>query len=261
MRTNAVKHKLASGQTVLGTALFEFHSTGIGRVADEAGAEFLFIDMEHTGWSEETIKMLIATTRSRPVVPLVRVPAATYPFVARVLDMGAMGIIVPMMESVDQARILAESGRYPPVGRRGAAFAIAHDDYAGGDVAEKIRSANAEVLVIAQIETAAGLQNVEAIAAVPGIDLLWVGQFDLSISLGIPGQFDSPEFVAALERIVAAANRHGKAAGFMVLSPEEASLRHAQGFRCLAYNGDLWLYQHALRSGLHEIRERLGAGG
>lgn len=254
MRTNRVKETLKRGGVSLGTMVFEFDSTGIGRLAAEAGAEFVIYDMEHTGWSIETVRQLIATTRAADTVPLVRVPATEYHFIARTLDMGAMGIMMPMVESAEQARKLVASAKYPPLGRRGAAFTVAHDDYTGGDIGAKMRTANSEILLIAQIETAEGLENVEQIAAVPGLDLLWIGQFDLTNFLGIPGQFDHPQFLAAVDRIVAAGRAHEKPVGFMILSPEEAVLRLKQGFRCLAYGGDLWLYQQALRAGLAAVR-------
>src|SRR5262245_1072377 len=178
MRSNGVKRKAAGGGVSIGTFVFEFNTTGIGRIAAEVGAEFAVFDMEHTGWSVETIRMLIATTRSTAMVPLVRVPATEYHFIARTLDVGAMGIMVPMVESAEQAARLVASAKYPPIGRRGAAFGVAHDDYAGGHIVEKMNSANRETLLIAQIETAAGVQYVDAIAAVPGIDVLWIGHFD-----------------------------------------------------------------------------------
>ncbi len=261
MQQNRVKQQLAGGGVSIGTFVFEFNSTGIARLAAEAGAEFVIFDMEHTGWSIETIRMLIATTRAAEIVPLVRVPATEYHFLARVLDMGARGVMSPMVESAEQARRMAASCKYPPAGRRGAAFTIAHDDYTAGDVPEKMRQANQETLLIAQIETAAGLAEVEEIAAVDGIDVLWIGQYDLSTSLGIAGQFDHPDFVGAVERIVAAAHRQGKAAGYMPLSVEDARLRLSQGFRCIAYGGDLWLYQEALRQGVRSVRQLTGNGG
>ena len=121
-------------------------------------------------------------------------------------------------------------------------------------MAEKIRSANAEGLLIAQIETVAGLEQVERIAAVDGIDVVWIGQFDLTNSLGIPADFEHPTYLAAVDRMLNACRQHGKAAGFMVTSPEEARAKLDQGFRCLAYWGDLWIYQQALTTALARIR-------
>lgn len=254
MQRNLVKEKLLAGQRSIGTFVFEFATTGIARIAAEAGAEFVVFDMEHTGWSVETIRMLIATSRAANLAPFVRVPATEYHFIARVLDMGAMGIMVPMVESAEQARRLVASAKYPPAGRRGAAFTIAHDDYTGGDIAEKIESANRETLLFAQIETAAGVEHVEEIAAVPGIDILWIGQFDLSISLGIPGQFDHPRFGESTNRVLAACQTHGKTAGVMATDATSGKAMLDQGFRIMAYCGDLWIYQAALRQGIEALR-------
>jgi 2-keto-3-deoxy-L-rhamnonate aldolase RhmA len=187
-------------------------------------------------------------------VPMVRVPTTQYHLISRVLDVGARGIMVPMVESVEQARLIVQSAKYPPVGRRGAAFGVAHDDYAGGDVGEKLRTANEEILLIAQIETVAGVECVEQLAAVDGIDVLWIGHFDLTNSMGIPAQFEHPTYLDAVKRVVAACNAHGKAAGIMAGSVEDAQQALDQGFRIVAYSGDLWLYQLALREGLATIR-------
>lgn len=261
MRFNQVKSKLRDGGTSIGTFMFEFNTTGIARIAAEAGSEFAVFDMEHTGWSVETIRMLIATSRVTSIPAFVRVPATEYHFIARVLDMGAMGIMVPMVESEEQALRIVNSAKYPPLGRRGAAFGVAHDDYTSGDIIEKINSANREQLLIAQIETAAGINNVEAIAAVPGIDVLWIGHFDLTNSLGIPGQFTHPNFVAALERVVRACRQHNKVPGFMASDVENGKALLRQGFRMLAYSGDLWLYQQAVRQGIAALQAAAKANG
>jgi 2-dehydro-3-deoxyglucarate aldolase/4-hydroxy-2-oxoheptanedioate aldolase len=255
MRPNHVKHRLAAGGISLGTFFFEFNTTGVARLAAAAGAEFVVFDMEHTGWTIETIRMLIATTRSTDAIPMVRVPATQYHFIARVLDMGSMGVMVPMVEDAAQAATLVASAKYPPIGRRGAAFGIAHDDYTGGDLTEKISSANRETFLIAQIETAAGLRNVNEIAAVDGIDCLWIGHFDLTNSLGIPGQFDHPKFKEAVEQVLAACRKHNKAPGFMAGDIPTGQRLLDQGFRIVSYNGDLWIYQSALQQGLTALKQ------
>lgn len=161
MRENPVKRALSAGQTSLGTMVLEFATTGIARISAAAGAEFILHDLEHTGWSMETMRMLLATARGANLVPLVRVPATEYHFIARVLDLGAMGVMAPMVESVEQATRLVQSAKYPPQGRRGCAFGVAHDDYQAGDNLEKMTTANRETLIIAQIETAAGLEHAD----------------------------------------------------------------------------------------------------
>jgi 2-dehydro-3-deoxyglucarate aldolase/4-hydroxy-2-oxoheptanedioate aldolase len=254
MRNHPVRQKIAQSGLAVGTMVFEFATTGVARIAAAAGADFLLFDMEHTGWSIDTLRMLFATTPST-VAPLVRVPATEYHFIARVLDVGAAGIMVPMVESAEQAQRIVQSAKYPPQGRRGTAFGVAHDDYQMGDILDTMRSANREGLLIAQIETARGVENVEAIAAVEGIDVLWIGQFDLSTSLGIPGQFDHPDFQRAMDRVLSAAARHKKWAGYMLTDATQAPAFYQRGFRILAYGGDIWLYQNALREGITAVRK------
>jgi 2-dehydro-3-deoxyglucarate aldolase/4-hydroxy-2-oxoheptanedioate aldolase len=168
-----------------------------------------------------------------------------------------MGIMVPMVESEEQARALVNSAKYPPAGRRGAAFTIAHDDYRHDPIPEVMRSANDEVLLIAQIETAKGLENVEQIATVPEIDVLWVGLFDLTSSLGIPGQLQHPVTLAAIERVLAACRANNKIPAVLVTSIPEGLAQLKTGFRMVAYGGDLWIYQSGLKKGLQALREGL----
>lgn len=250
MRINPVKQQLLGGGVSIGTFVLEFPTTGIGPLAARAGAAFAVFDMEHTGWSLETIRMVVAASRATPLVPIVRVPATEYHFIARALDVGAEGLMVPMVETAGQAETIARSARYPPLGRRGAAFGVAHDDYCGGDIVGKIRTANEQTLLIAQIETAEGVRHAREIAAVDGIDVLWIGHFDLANSLGIPGQFDHPDFRQAVETVLEACRRHGKAPGFLATDVAGGRQRLEQGFRMLAYGGDLWLYQTALGEGI-----------
>ena len=138
MRENSVKRRLAEGGTSLGTMVFEFDSSGIARIAAEAGAEFAVFDQEHTGWTSETIRRLMATCGAANLVPMVRVPATQYHLLSQALDCGAMGLMIPMVETAEQAQDIVRFTKYPPQGRRGAAFGVAHDDYAGGDVVAKM---------------------------------------------------------------------------------------------------------------------------
>jgi 2-dehydro-3-deoxyglucarate aldolase/4-hydroxy-2-oxoheptanedioate aldolase len=249
-----VKQRLARGETVVGTMMMEFATPGICPLAAAAGAEFGVFDMEHSGWSIDVIKMLMSTSRGTDFVPLVRPPAVEYHDIARVLDLGAMGVVMPFIDEPQQAEFVVRCCRYPPAGRRGAAFAIAHDDYRGGDVGEKMSTANRELLVVLQIESARGLENVEKIAAVPGVDAVWIGQFDLTASLGIPGDVRHPTFQEAQRRILRACQQAGVAAGYGSLILEDVVAAREQGFRFLVYTADLWIYQRALREGLTTIR-------
>jgi 2-keto-3-deoxy-L-rhamnonate aldolase RhmA len=246
MQQNAVKQSLAAGGRAFGSMVFEFFTPGMPRILANAGAEFALYCMEHTGAGFETLKPQFALCRALGVVPLVRVPATEYHFVARALDCGALGVMVPLVDTREQAERIVSFTRYPPQGRRGAAFGFAHDDYQGGDVVEKIKVIHERTLVICMIETRAGLENVEAIAAVPGVDVLWLGHFDLTNFLGIPGQFSHPQYRDAVKRIVDAAKKHGKSAGYMAATPELGREYLGHGFRMIATGTDQGLLQASL---------------
>ncbi len=254
MRDNPVKQRLQAGGHAFGAMVFEFFSPGMPQIACAAGAEFVLFDMEHSGAGIETIKAQLAGCRGLPIVAGVRVPATHYHFIASSLDAGAMSVMVPMVESVEQAREIVRFAHYPPEGVRGSAFGVAHDDYAPGVVADKIAAARRRTQVIAQIETPRGAEAADAIAALPGIDVLWLGHFDMTNFMGIPGQFDHPEYRAARAAVVAAARRHGKVAGFMATDEDWAREYLGYGFRMMAYGLDSMLYQSALSRGLGVMR-------
>ncbi len=256
MRENVVKKKLAAGGTAFGSMVFEFFTPGMPRLLKNAGAEYALYCMEHTGASFETMKPQFALCRALGVVPLVRVPGTEYDFIARALDCGALGIMVPLVNDAEQAKFIVSSTRYPPGGgRRGAAFGFAHDDYEGGDVVEKMKMIHDRTLVIAMIETRQGLENVDAIAAVPGVDVLWLGHFDMSNFLGIPGQFSHPVFQDAIRKIIGAAKKHGKAAGDMAASAALGKEYLGHGFRMLATGTDQGMLQEATRAMLEGMRK------
>lgn len=255
MRANSLKGRLAAGGCAFGTMTFEFFTPGYPAICSAAGAEFILYDMEHSGAGFETIKTQFACCRGLDLVPFVRVPAGDYHFIARALDVAAMGIMVPMVETAEQARAIVACTRYPPAGRRGAAFNVAaHDDYAGGAETGKIADANARTMVIALVETAKGIENVDAIAAVDGVDVIWLGHYDLTNFLGIPGQFDNPRFHAAVDRLVEACRRHGKTPGFLAGNEKWARDFRGKGFRMIAYGVDTMLMQGALADGITLLR-------
>ena len=247
-KKKTMRERATSGDLVRGALIFECFTPGIAQIAKNAGCEFVLYDMEHAGLSIETLKMLCATCNGIGVEPMVRVPRGEYHFIARSLDVGARGVMVPMVESRDQATAIAEAMRYPPQGRRGAAFGFAHDGYTAGNVLDTMRTANARTLAIAQIETERGLAAVDEIAAVEGIDVLWLGHFDLTNFMGIPGEFDNPKYVDAVKRIVAAAKKHNKGLGFMPASPEWTATYRAYGFNVFGAGTDQGILANGLRA-------------
>lgn len=254
MRDNPLKTRLARGEDRFGTFVFEFASPGLARIVKSTGCEFLILDMEHSGWSFETVKDQIQFARGAGVVPLVNPAGDDFNLITRSLDLGAKGILVPVVESKAQAEAIVRATRYPPHGHRGSAFGVAHDDYIIGDARKTMKAANDSVLVMIKIETKKGVANVDEIMSVPGIDVAFVGHTDLSVSLQKPLEFEHPEFVKARDAVVAACRRHGKIAGNLVGNPKWGRAWIKKGFRMIAYMGDIWLMQAALQAGLDEMR-------
>lgn len=255
MRENPVKQKLARDELVIGTFVMEFATPGLAQIVAAAGADLIALDMEHSGWSFETVKQQIANAHGAGLVPIVN-PRGGHRFADHqlLLDLGALGIMVPQVETRAQAEAIVQGTRYPPHGTRGAAFGVAHDGYRVGDVPQTMRSADARTLVTVKIETAEGVRNAAQIMSVPGIDVAVIGHTDLSLSLGIPMQLDHPDFVAARDAVLAACREHGKTAGCVVGDPETGRAWIAKGFRMVMYSGDIWLLGGALKAGIERLR-------
>lgn len=254
MRDNPVKARLQAGGSVFGTMVFELVAPGLPAILKAAGADFALYDMEHSGISMAEMKQQFAYARGLGLVPIVRPPAKQYSLCALLLDLGAMGLMLPMVESAEEAAEIVSWTRYPRAGVRGAMFGGAHDDYAGGDIAEKMRRAEERTIVLAMIETERGAANVEAIMAVPGIDGAHLGQFDLSLSLGIPGQTGHPKIEQTVDRMLAACQANGKFAACMAPTVETARDWMRRGFRMVSYSYDIGLLQARLSEGLAALK-------
>ena len=192
-----------------GHFIVEFATPGIGHILKSAGCDFVLFDLEHSGFGFETVKSAIRYFEAADLPVIVRVPSKEYHHIARAMDMGAEGLMLPMVGNVDEARHILKSMKYTPDGGRGVALQVSHDRYRPGPVVDKFVAANRRSTFFCQIETAEGVENADAIAALPGVDCLWVGHFDLSVSLGVPGEFGSKTFTDAIARVSEATRKHG----------------------------------------------------
>ena len=254
VRGNPVKQKLASGGTTYGTMIFEFLSPGLPQMSVNAGAEFLFYDMEHSGFGVSDMKGQFAACRGLGIVPLVRPPGKQYQYVARLLDIGAMGFLFQMVESAEEAAELVSWTRYPPRGHRGAIFGGAHDDYHSTKIADTIAQVEARTLNAVLIETESGLANVDEIMAVEGVDVAHLGHADMSISMGIPGQFDHPKLQGAVDKIAEAAAKHGKAAATLAVDTAWGEDFMERGYRMMSWSYDIALFQSGLGAGIASLK-------
>lgn len=255
MKRNRYREVVARGEVPVGHMVMEFGTRGIAKLLEAAGVDFAVYDMEHSGIEIERIFDLIAWSKASPFAPFVRVPQGMYHFLARVMDAGALGVMVGNVESAAQAREIVAAVKYAPLGRRGVALGVAHNDYVMPDPAAYFAEANASSVVICQIESPAGVENAGDIAAVEGVDCLWVGHFDLSQSMGIPAQFHHERFTAALRAVVEAARRHGRQAGIQPGSSEQAAEWMEIGYNVVSWQSDVGLYRAALDAGVRALRQ------
>lgn len=234
-----LKNKVISRDKLRGAMIFEFFSPGIPIILKNAGCEFIIFDMEHGGLSLEQFKVLATISNSNNISPLIRIPEVSYNYVARALDLGAAGIMTPMVNSSEEAIKIVKSSKYPPEGIRGAGFGFAHDKYNNQNPLAYIQNANNELINIIQIETKLALENVESIAEINGVDCLWVGHFDLTNFLGIPGNFTSPIYLDAIKRVVEAGKANSKSLGIMVNNNEELEMYSRMGFNMIAVGTEM----------------------
>jgi 4-hydroxy-2-oxoheptanedioate aldolase len=224
------------GSSLLAGTFLNLGSAAAVEIAANTGFDWLLIDLEHGNGSLADLRSMLLAARGSRAAPIVRIRSVDADTVKFVMDSGAAGIMFPFVNSVADAQRAVQFMKYPPWGTRGVAGIIRATDY-GRQWNEYFQQANANSLVVAQIETREAVDAAQEIAAVEGVDVLFVGPLDLSVSLGCPGDFTPPHFVAALEKVIAACRRHGKAAG--ILSRPPLVQQHKQlGFRFLALGSD-----------------------
>lgn len=238
-----------------GHFLFEFNTPGIGYILKQADCDFAIFDTEHSGYGIETVKTVMTYMRAAQMPTVVRVPSRDYKDIARTLDAGADGVMLPMVSTVEEAKSIIHSMKYHPLGGRGVILRAGNDRYAAaGPVMERLAAMDSETVLFTQIETAQGVENAEKIAALEEVDCLWVGHFDLSCSLGIPGEFDNPKFTDAIAAVVAACKATNTSLGRLVPDVQSGIDVNRLGFDFVAYSADAWAWGDAVKAGLAEIR-------
>jgi 2-keto-3-deoxy-L-rhamnonate aldolase RhmA len=207
---------LKNGKPTVGTMIRMIRNPAIVLMAANAGLDFVMFDMEHGAFGFEALADAASMARSRGIECFVRVPELSKGTVSRALDCGSTGVMVPMIKNAAEAQLLANWAKFAPIGERGLGGSGAHTNYldAAKDPQSFMEQANDEILTIAQIELAEAVDNIDAIAAVDGVDALLIGPADLSNSLGVSGQFNHPLMDEAILKVAEAAQRHNKIFGF-----------------------------------------------
>jgi 2-keto-3-deoxy-L-rhamnonate aldolase RhmA len=246
-----------AGETVFGTFL-NLNSPLSAEICARSGLDWVLVDLEHGTATESDLVAHLTAMKATPASPLVRVEQGTRLRIGRALDLGADGVVVPQVHSVDEAREIVSWLRFPPTGKRGTALFTRGLDFGSGGHAG-VDTRNEQILGVIQVESQAAINAAADIAALDGVDVLFVGPTDLSHALRVRGQIDHPIFQAAVERIAQAARSAGKAAGVLVWRPEDAHAYASHGYTFFALSGDAQLLDRAIRSGLVALKEGVAA--
>lgn len=255
---NSLRQRLRQGDLILGQLLLEFFTPGIGPMLDACGLDFVMFDMEHGRCDVNLLEQMIASCRGSSIVPLARVPDLNFAPLSRVLDLGARGVMVPRVETREQAEEIVRALKYAPQGKRGVALGVAHDLYRAAG-AEFFTQANEEIVAILQVETVRAFENLEAIVSVPGVDVVWIGHYDLTVSMGIPAQFDHSRLLRAMDELVTVCRKHGVAPGFLPPTQESAAHWIGKGFRMISLGSDIGVFLDGMRRFRAYVTERSDA--
>lgn len=258
MKPNRFKQVRAAGRVPVGQMLWEFGTRGIAQMLDVVGLDFVLIDTEHAQFSTADVADLVAWFSGTTIAPFVRVAQIEYHLLARTMDAGALGVMVPNVKNADEARAIVNAVKYAPLGTRGVGLGGGLTGYRTVTPAEFLNYSNENTTVICQIESVEGIENLEAICSTPGVDVVWVGHFDLTQSMGITAQFHHERFMDALRRVTSVAKAHGVGAGIQPGSIEQAREWIALGFDVVSYSTDMAVYLAAMNHAVGQVRALTG---
>lgn len=210
---NHTMRRLQSGEMAIGVGLRQARTVDIAKAMKTAGYNWLMLDLEHSTMAIDTACQIAVAAQDAGITPLVRVPGFEHHYAARVLDGGAQGIVAPHVDDAATAEEMVSHCRYPPIGTRSATALLPQIDFAAHPFEETLSAINASTLVVVMLETLRAIENADAIAAVPGVDVLLVGTNDLCMDLGRPRAFSHPDVLKCYEAVVSACKKHGKHPG------------------------------------------------
>ncbi len=237
---NHTKQQLEAGKLALGMGMRVMRSVDAGMIAKTTGFDWLFIDMEHSSMDVDQASQVALTAMAMGITPIVRVPGKEHHHASRLLDSGAQGIVVPHVDTAEEAARAVSHCKYPPVGHRSMMGVLPQFKYESTPAAEAVRVSNEQILVTVMVETPTAMENVDAIAAVPGVDVVLIGTNDYCAELGIPGQFADAKVEDAYRKLIAACKKHGKHPGMGgVYDPPLMAKYIGMGMRMILSGGDL----------------------
>lgn len=249
-----LKERLLRGEYAIGTMITAFDTPEAVRILKNNGLEWFFFDIESRYPNTDRMYAIFGYAKMLGMTAFLRIPEANKTEVFRAMDMGVDGIVCPCVESPEQAAELVRLAKYPPMGQRGVAVAGPHTEYKNRDFRTVASEANRDTILIAQMESAAGIERVDEILAVEGIDGVLIGPNDLTMDMGIYGQLDHPDFIAMTDRVIDACRRHGKFAG--IIAKDVKTLRGWQekGVALLQWGSDVAIFASKVREGMADAR-------
>ncbi len=256
---NPVTRALREGRVCIGAFSVAFGSPAVAQIFGRAGFHWFYMDMEHSRSSYEDIAQMSIAAKNSGIVPIAGPTSLADHLVGRTLDAGAMGVVAPHVETADETEQVVSWCRYPPVGTRGMLNRGIFNSFESTDAAEWIEAQNREVLVAVKVESGTGIDNIDEIASVPGLDAILIGPGDLSTSLGIPGQTTHPDIEDCVRKMLAAVKRHGIAGGpHLGRSPKDAARWADEGATFMSFTSDGGLLLEISSATVRETRELLG---
>ena len=253
-----IKPKLSTGKTLMGTFVCDVANPNICHIFAMAGFDFIILDNEHGSFNPETVSAMAAAARGAGLGLVVRIPEIRRETVMKPLDAGADGILAPMVDTAEQARELVSLAKFPPRGVRGCHPVRPGSGFGRLSMADYLEHSNREAFIAVQSETEAAVKNANEIAAVDGVDSIFIGPLDLSIGLGAPGRVDSPAQQDAMQKVVDACLQNDKVASLFCPTPEYGVAWAQKGARFLAYKCDTMFLMDEPRAAIAAMRKALG---
>lgn len=252
---NPARTRLANGELSLGVGLRQARTVDIAKAMTAAGFDWLFIDLEHNSMGIDTAAQISVAALDAGIAPMVRVPNGEYAMATRLLDAGAVGIVMPWVQSVAEAREIVDKLRYAPIGHRGVTGSLAQFNFQVPDIGEAIQILNRENLLVVMLETEKAVSQADEIAAVEGIDVVMIGTNDLAIDMGIPGEFADDRIVAAYKTVKSACEKNGKWMGMGgVYNPELLQRYVTLGARFVLSGNDIGFLMAGAQTRTGELR-------
>ncbi len=252
---NHLKEKIIEGKTVLGTMLSEIATPNIARILSAGGFEYIIIDCEHGYFDYSQTAAVVGISNGIGLPVIVRIPKIDRECITKYMDMGADGLLVPMTGTAQDIRRVVEYAKYAPLGKRGISTTRAHTNYNPPPLLEYTRQANDRTILFAQIETREGIQNIDEIAAVEGVDAVIIGPNDLAADLGTPGNFSTPEMSGAIQKVIDAGRRAGKPSGIIASGIPFLQQCREKGMTLFSCNSEVGMIMMGAKSIINNFKK------